>query len=448
MDHNDANNARENGHVGGLQLSKERLRLTEFELLNNQLDFVVENSLFYRKKFGARKAGSIRLSSLDELQELPFTTKEEVRECIELVPPLGSHLCVPPEKIIQIQASSGTTGRPSYIAYTKKDLDVICDMQARCFRSAGFLPGDVTLHAFAMSRGYAGGLPMVQAAMFMGCTVLPIGSETGVEKLLRIIADQRPVAIYGPPSFIEYLGSQAEAVLGLPARDLSIRKILVGSEPGGGLPETRRRLQDIWGARSREMYGLSDLGLGFWAEGESTDGMDFHGQGYLLVELIDPSTGKIIPATAGAKGELVYTSLQHEAMPLVRFRSRDLVEIRASDENLPLPGTRIKVLGRTDDMLICRGINVYPGAVQDVINGFKPETTGRFRIVLNFAGHSTNEPLPLHVEVVPGADDSLAERVEETIRSVLSFKARVTLVPDGYYGPLSTAKPVLIERKQ
>jgi phenylacetate-CoA ligase len=416
--------------------------------LRRQMSYVLACSDFYREKFKEIGVTIDDIESLESLERLPFTEKDELRASLDAHPPLGSHLCVAPSEIAQLQASSGTTGKPSYVAFSQRDLQMVCEMTARCFFAGGLRPGDMVIHTFAMSRGFVGGLPMNQSLAHLGAAVLPIGAESGVERLLGVIADQRPAGLIGAPSFVGFLGEQAETVLGRPASELGVRHIVVGSEPGGGLPRTRARIERIWGATVREMYGLSDLGNSFWGESLDAEGMHFMGQGYLHVELIDPDSGRPLPMEKGVVGELVYTALEREAMPLVRFRSRDQVMVIDTQPVGARLSPRVRVLGRTDDMLVCRGVNVYPSALQDVINGLKPLTTGLFKILVDFPGHSTDRPLRLSVEsdAAGSADQNVAERVASTVKDRLNVKVVVEIVPGGTYQSPASRKPVLIER--
>ncbi len=429
-------------------MNQEELQALHFRKLKKELSYVSAFSDFYRYKFAEAGVGPGSVETLADLSRLPFTEKDEIRASLESHPPLGWHLCVPRDEVIQVQASSGTTGKPCYFAYTENDLAMVCELTARCFFAAGFRPGDLVLHAFAMARGFVGGLPMAQSMAYMGLSVLPIGAESGVERLLQVIADQKPAGVIGAPSFIGYMGEQAETVLGRPAHELGIRKILVGSGPGGGQPQTRARLERIWGAQIREMYGMSDLANSFYAEGPVPDGMHFLGQGHIHAELIDPLSAEVLPQEKGVEGELVYTALDREAMPLIRFRSRDHVRILGNGPLNARTGVRIRVMGRTDDMLICRGINVYPSALQDIVTHLKPMTTGLFKIIVDFPGHSTDRPLRIRVErgTSGTSDDVIAERVSASVRRLVGIRVAVELVPAGTFASPSSTKPMLIER--
>jgi hypothetical protein len=171
-------------------LSAEEMRSLHLGKLRKQMDYVCSRSDFYKDKFRSTGFRPEHLKSLEDLAALPFTEKDELRASLDAHPPLGRHLCAAPEEVVQLQASSGTTGKPSYIAYSAKDLRMVCDMTARCFFAAGLRKGDKVLHSFAMSRGFVGGLPMAQSLHHLGATVLPIGAEAGVERLLRVIEDQ------------------------------------------------------------------------------------------------------------------------------------------------------------------------------------------------------------------------------------------------------------------
>ncbi|SLN66749.1 phenylacetate--CoA ligase family protein [Oceanibacterium hippocampi] len=411
--------------VGSTEL--DRLHLNR---LNEQLSYLARQSPFYRRKFEevGRRAGPLK--SLEELAEFPFTDKAEIRDSLASSPPLGEHCAAPLDTVVQRQVSSGTTGVPSYMAYTERDLESVSEMQARCFYAAGFRPRNLVLHAFAMSKGFVGGLPMCQAVAYMGMSLLPVGAESGAERIIQIIRAQRPAAVFGAPSFLEYLGEFCNSSGGGQASDLSIERIVVGSEIGGGVPATRAKLETLWGASVREMYGLSDLANGFWAECRFGQGMHFTGQGFIHPELVDPGTLQPIPLTSGAIGELVYSALGREATPLLRFRSYDLIEVVGEDCPCGRTSPQIRVLGRTDDMFIVRGINVYPSALKDVLNSLSPVATGKFRIVKNFKGHSTAQPLHLKVEVT-GDFQAAARQIETALKARLNIRAKVEPLEKG-----------------
>jgi phenylacetate-CoA ligase len=284
----------------------------------------------------------------------------------------------------------------------------------------------------------------------MGIVDIPIGAAAGAERLLRVQADQRPNLLIGTPHFLAYLAEQAPAVVGQKASELGVRALSVGGEPGAGLPAVRQNLEALWGATAREMLGGTDIACTYWGECEAADGMHFLSPDLMVAELIDPATGERVEPVAGAEGELVYTALRRQASPLLRFRTRDHVVVTGTDCSCGRTGYKVRCVGRTDDMLIVRGINLFPSAVKDLILGLRPEATGEMRIRVEFEGHSTQQPLPLVVEYSEGLDaaqqDALRARTEERVRSALNVKTVVELVPEGTLRRPDHVKVALIER--
>ena len=416
--------------------------------LREQLAHLGARSAFYRDKIGPDALAAVR--GVDDLAGLPFTEKQELRDSLAAAPPLGHHVAADPSEIVQIQASSGTTGSPSYVGLTAGDVRTWCELGARALYANGFRPGDRMLHGFGMSKGFVGGIPVVQIAQYMGVVDIPVGAEAGVERLLRVQADQRPELLIGTPHFLSYLAEQAPAVVGLPARELGVRAMSVGGEPGGGQPAIRENLEALWGATSREMLGGTDIACTYWGECEAADGMHFLSPDLMVAELVDPDTGDRVEPVEGATGELVYTALQRRASPLLRFRTRDHVVVTGTDCRCGRTGYKVRCVGRTDDMLIVRGINLFPSAVKDLVLGLRPETTGEMRIRADFEGHSTQKPLPVVVEhasdLAAERHDDLRRTVEDRVRSALNVKTVVELVPEGTLKRPDHVKVALVER--
>lgn len=423
-------------------------RLNETRL-QEQLDYLFAESDFYRQKLDEAGVKRSQVKSGAHLAELPFTDKQEIRESLLEAPPLGRHLAAPLEDVIQIQSSSGTTGMPTYVAATRADVETWNTMGARVFYANGLRPGDRVLHAYAMSRGFVGGLVNVQHLQHLGCCEIPFGAESGTEKLLTSARHLTPPALVATPSMAVFLGGAAEDVVGVPARELSIRKISVGGEPIGG-EAVRRRIEELWNADVRDMMGGADFGSTYWAECEYKNGMHLCSQGAILVELINPETGEVVPAVEGAEGELTYTALQREASPLLRYRMGDIVQVVGNSCDCGRTGYRIKVRGRADDMLIVRGVNVYPAAIKEVVMQFVPETTGFMKVVLDFEGHSTASPLKLRVEfaggLAAGRLPQLGTEIESRVRDLLTVRAQVDLVAEGEIERPGDRKEVLVER--
>ncbi|MEU6561560.1 phenylacetate--CoA ligase family protein [Nocardia nova] len=420
------------------------------ERLREQMEYLAARSDFYRAKFAEHGVDPAKVRTVADLAGLPFTEKQELRDSLAQTPPLGSHAAAAREEIVQIQASSGTTGSPSYVGLTRGDIETWSELGARALYANGFRPGDRLLHAFGMSKGFVGGLPVVQILQHMGIVDIPIGAEAGAERLLRVQADQRPDALIGTPYFLTYLAEQAPEIVGQKARDLGVRAISVGGEPGGGLPAVRQRLESLWGATAREMLGGTDIACTYWGECEAGEGMHFLSPDLMVAELIDPVSGDIVDPVEGAQGELVYTALRRRASPLLRFRTRDHVVVTGTGCACGRTGYKVRCVGRTDDMLIVRGINLFPSAIKQLVVEMQPETTGEMRIRADFEGHSTQRPLPLVVEYAagmsPDRQTALKAAIEDRVRSALNVKTIVELVPDGTLKRPDHVKVALVER--
>ncbi|KPQ08279.1 MAG: phenylacetate-CoA ligase [Rhodobacteraceae bacterium HLUCCA12] len=419
-------------------LARTALRRLQDRALRRQLGRLAQDSPFYQDKFAGIDLGAIR--GIGDLPRLPFTVKTELRESLHAAPPFGRHLGVPIAAVVQMQASSGTTGSPSYVALTESDVSAWAEMTARTLFACGIRPGDLVLHAFSMAKGFVGGVPMFQALQYMGAIDIPVGADGGVDRLLRACADLRPRAIIGTPNFLLHLAEQAPAIVGQPAHALGVRRLVVGGEPGGGIPAIRAQLERAWGARCCELLGGTDLGVAYWAECDHQSGMHMVCEDHIITELLDPDTGTVIAFETGATGELVYTAIGREASALVRFRSGDHVEVLGTDCPCGRSGPRIRCVGRTDDMLIVRGVNVFPSAIQSVIADMVPQTNGVMRVLRDFDGHATQAPLKVIVERGPDADPAddpaLKARIERHLRDALVFRADVRLTdPDTFDKP-------------
>lgn len=428
----------------------ERLREHESALLRAQLAHVGANSTFYREKFDAAGIDLASVTTVKDLRRLPFTEKEELRRSLAEHPPLGAHLAVPVTDLAQIQATSGTSGTPSYFGLTHHDLTVWGTAGARGFYAAGVRKGDLVLHGWGMSKGFAGGVPAVRVLQQLGCVVIPIGGEAGAERLLTVAASLRPKVFCTGPNFALHAGRIADEVLGRSAATLGVERIVVGGEPGGGVPEIRAQIERVWAATSCETLGNSDVVPMAFGECLERDGMHFIAQGLVHIELIDPETGEDVAFEPGASGELVLTALDRMASPLVRFRTRDHLEVLSTTCPCGRTGPRVRCVGRTDDMIIVRGINVWPSAVREIAVSFQPRLTGNLRIVADFEGHSTEQRLRVRVEHRADlSTDEVSEvegELERRITQVLAFRPRLELVPPGVLPEAGVNKTALVER--
>ncbi|MGH3112135.1 MAG: phenylacetate--CoA ligase family protein [Gaiellaceae bacterium] len=256
----------------------------------------------------------------------------------------------------------------------------------------------------------------------------------------------RPEAAVFTPSYAAHLVEWA-AERDVDLRGSSVERVLVAGEPGGGEPAFRAKLEEGWGARVTKAMGIGDIGVSLWGECEEQAGMHLGARGFVHAELIEPETGVALELDDDATGELVLTHLRHRGAPLLRFRTRDHVQVRTSPCKCGRTSPRHRCIGRTDDMLIVRGVHVFPSAVREVVSAFDPQVSGHILVRPQAPGVKQDPPLPVSVELARGAtaDDALAEAIRERLRSVLVVQTRVDLVP---WGSLrrSDYKSTLVER--
>ncbi len=425
------------------------IRRLQQEKLQQQLAYLQHSSTFYREKFHRAGLSFEVIRTIEDLSAVPFTLKQELRDSLKAAPPFGQHQAAALSDIIQMQASSGTTGSPSYVALTESDAEMWHESSARSLFACGIRPGDLVLHGFSMSKGFVGGIPIFQAIQYMGAIDIPIGADGGIDRLLTAGGDLRPRSMVGTPNFLLYL-AEAAAAAGSDPRRFGVERLVVGGEPGGGIPALRQRIETAWNAKVCELMGGTDLGVIYWAECDHQRGMHMVAPDYILVELIEPESGAVLPIEEGARGELVYTALGRRASPLLRFRSGDHIVVTGTDCACGRTGPMIRCFGRTDDMLIVRGVNLFPSAVQDVVSAMEPRTNGVMRIVADFPGHSTQQNLKVLVERGPatpqGSALALREEVEKRVRNALSVKVDVRIVPPDSFEKPGAKKVALVLR--
>jgi phenylacetate-CoA ligase len=395
-----------------------------------QLAYLFERSAFYREKLAAAGFASERAAGgLADIAELPLTEKHEIRATCTPNDPIGTHLCAPPSEIVRIYSTSGTTGAPSYIPLTAGDLENWVTVSARSYAASGVAAGQRIVSTYNAGP-FASGAALA-AFERIGLCHIPVGSGSS-ERLLRAVELLRPQAAVLTPSYAAYLVEWA-AERDVDLRGASVERVLVAGEPGGGEPAFRAGLGDGWGARVTEAMGIGDIGVSLWGECEEQDGMHLGARGFVHAELIEPETGVALEMDDGASGELVLTHLRHRAAPLLRFRTRDHVLVRTGPCNCGRTSPRVRCIGRTDDMLIVRGVNVFPSAVREVVSTFGPEVTGHILVRPRAPGVKQEPPLPVSVELAQGATASpaLAEAIGDSLRNALVVQARVDLVPWG-----------------
>jgi phenylacetate-CoA ligase len=409
-----------------------------------QLAYLFERSAFYRSKLGAAGIeGADGAGGLGEIGRLPLTDKSEVRDTVTAGNPFGSHLCAEPAELVRIYSTSGTTGTPSFIPLTAGDLENWVRGSARSYAASGVGAGQRIVSTYSAGPFVAGAA--LAAFDLIGLCHVPVGTGN-TERLVAAIDRLRPEVAVLTPSYAAYVAEwAADRGLDLPAS--SVERVLVAGEPGGGEPAFRAKLEQGWDAKVTEAMGIGDIGISLWGECEEQDGMHLGARGFVHAELIDPRSGDAVELADGASGELVLTHLRHRAAPLLRFRTRDHVVVRTTPCPCGRTGPRIRCVGRTDDMLIVRGVNVFPAAIREVVGGFAPRVSGNILVRPSSPGVKQDPPLPVAVELAQGsdADPSLAEAIRDRLRAVLVVQASVELVPWGSLAR-SDYKAKLVER--
>lgn len=408
-------------------VSWDRLRETQLAALREQLHRLRTASEFYRKRL--EEVDIEGIDSAADMTEIPLLEKDDLRQSLSQDPPLGEHACADFGEVIQTQASSGTTGRPTYVGVSERDLQEWCETVAEVFRTNGMEPGESCIHALGLSKGFVGGIPVLQGLEELGVNVLPIGAEAGPERLLGVVDDLEPENLVATPNFARYLGRQAPSVLGKNASELPIQRVSCGGEPG--LDAMREELASLWGADVKQIMGATEIAPAYFAECERNNLHMVRPDRY-LPELIDPETEEPLEWVEGTTGEIVMTTLKREVTPMLRYRLGDVVTVEETDCPCERTMPSIHCHGRTDDMLIVRGVNVFPSAIQDVLTDAELPISGVFRIQKSFEGHSTEGRLPLIVECEDGYEaesEDIGMVLTDLLQSRLAVATDVEMVP-------------------
>ncbi len=409
-------------------MPREQVRALQLERLRAQLARVAARSPFYADLWAEHGFDPAAVTSLEGFAA-PFTTKEMLRDSQLDSPPLGRHAAVGMDEVVRVHASSGTTGRPSYVGITARDHEDWTEVVSRVLYCEGMRPDDVVVHAFGLGF-FVGGLPLKDATERIGATFVPIGTGSS-DRVVQSIRDLGGTVLMSTPSFATHLAEHCRDRLGTEPRELGLRKLLLGAEPGASIPGVRARLEADYGAVVGDGMGNADVFPIYLATCPEQDGLHLCAEDQLLTEVVDPETGERLEWAEGVEGELVVTHLQRECVPLVRFRVRDRVVVTGLDCPCGRTSPRLRCVGRTDDLLFVAGVNVWPSAVKDVVASMQPRTTGAMQIVLADAGPVVRPPLRVQVEYGPDEEDleELRGTVERALRDRLVVRATVDLVP-------------------
>lgn len=416
--------------------SIDELRSVQLERLKLTLAQVYERSPVYRKKFADHGVHPDDLNSLDDLARFPFTTKQDLRDNY----PWGI-FCVPMEQVVRVHASSGTTGKPTVVGYTRQDIDIWADVMARSIYAAGGRARDKVHVAYGYGL-FTGGLGAHYGAERLGCTVIPMsGGQT--EKQVQLIHDFDPDLIMTTPSYMLNIADEMDRQ-GVDPHHLSLRCGLFGAEPWTN--SMRQELELRLGIDALDIYGLSEvMGPGVAQEClETKDGLTIW-EDHFYPEIIDPQTGAVL--ADGELGELVFTSLSKEAMPIIRYRTRDLTRL--------LPGTARpmrrmdKIVGRSDDMLIIRGVNVYPSQIEEHILAIAA-LAPHYLIEVSRSGHMDTVTIQVECKLATAAADKEAAglSLRHRIKSYVGISTKV-VVRDAGQVPRSEGKAKrVVDRRQ
>ncbi len=411
-------------------------------------------SQFYRDRFDEADIDPSTIRTIEDLNRLPiFVTPDIHRRAQEISlarhgHPYSTFLCADPADIVSVSSTSGTTGTPALYPFTARDVEITNQLWQRAARFVGVRPGDVVIQGFGLSM-YLAGIPLVRALELFGATVIPVGAEAGSEKLLRMIATTTPRVLACTPSYAEHLIERAPDVLGREAADLGVELILCAGEPGAGLREVRSKLESGWNARVIDVLGGAHGIMMASSAAAEYQGMYVLGDDFSVSDqLVDPVTKEAVEPVDGAIGERVKTSLEWQGAPPLRYSVGDVYQVLTSAPPEGPEGLRIKVLGRVDDLLIIKGVKLYPAAVKNLINGFVPEVTGEVRIVLDGPPPRVTPPLRLEVEQGTALDaDAAADlkaRLANAMHQRLTVRPEITLVPAGSL-PRTAHKQKLID---
>ena len=405
-------------------LPREALEALQFKRLQQVVNRVYHSVGFYKKFFD--KAGVVPddIKTLDDLKRFPFTTKQDLRDNY----PFGM-FATPMSNVVRLHASSGTTGRSTVVGYTKRDIDTWAELVARCLVAANLTKNDIIHNAYGYGL-FTGGLGLHYGAEKLGASLIPM-SGGNTKRQLMILQDFGPTAICCTPSYALNLAEQGEA-MGIDMRSLKLRVGIFGAEPWS--EEMRQAIEKAFDIKALNIYGLSEImGPGVSMEcSDAREGMHIF-EDHFLVETINPETGEVLPP--GEQGELVFTTLTKEAFPLIRYRTRDISHLYTAPCRCGRTSYRMdRVMGRSDDMLIIRGVNVFPSQIEAVlvaIEGLEPH----YQLIVDRVG--TLDTLEVQVEVTESqfvnADEvkvlqKLEKMILKDMKDYLGITAKIKLV--------------------
>jgi phenylacetate-CoA ligase len=405
-------------------LPREVLEALQLKRLKQVVQRVYHTVGFYRRVFDEAGVTPDDIKTLDDLKRFPFTTKQDLCDNY----PFGM-FAVPMSSVVRLHASSGTTGRSTVVGYTKRDIDTWSELMARCFVAAGLTKNDIIHNAYGYGL-FTGGLGAHYGAEKLGASVIPM-SGGNTKRQIMILQDFGPTAICCTPSYALNLAEQGKA-MGVDMRSLKLRVGIFGAEPWS--EKMRQEIENVLGIKALDIFGLSEImGPGVAMEClEGRHGMHIF-EDHFLVETINPETGEVLPP--GEEGELVFTTITKEAFPLVRYRTRDLSRLIMEPCRCGRTLHRMdRVMGRSDDMLIIRGVNVFPSQIEAIllaIKGVEPH----YQLIVDRAGNLDTLEIQVEVgeQVFANADEvkvlqNMERQIAKDIKDYLGVSAKIKLV--------------------
>lgn len=421
---------------------REKLRAIQSERLAQMVERIYFNVPFYRKKLQEKGIEPGDIKSVDQLKDLPFTTKADLRDNY----PFGL-FTVPQNEIVRLHASTGTTGKPTVVGYTRRDIQTWSEVVARSLTMAGVGKTDIMQIAYGYGL-FTGGLGIHYGAEKVGASVIPI-SGGNTKKQLQLMVDFGSTVLACTPSYAAFLGESLEKE-GFSTKDIKLKVGIFGAEPWTN--ELRKQIESLLNIKAFDIYGLSEvIGPGVSMECECQNGMHIF-EDHFIPEIIDPETLEVLPY--GELGELVFTTVTKEAMPLLRYRTRDLTRLHAEKCSCGRTLVRMeKCVGRSDDMLIIRGVNVFPSQIESVLLEMS-ETTPNYQLVVERENNLDTLTVNVEINNQFWSDEireleNLKKQISHNITSIIGVHAKINLVePMSIARSEGKAQRVIDKRKQ
>ena len=405
-------------------MPRPELEALQLQRLKDMVAYAYENTVYYKRAFDEAGVAPGDLQTLADIAKFPFCDKKTERETQHVGTFFGEMCSVPEEEVVFMATSSGSTGVPTVSPFTQEDFDLWQDTEARLFWQAGMRPNDRYVHALNFAL-YVGG-PDVIGAQRLGALAIWVGAVPS-DRLLFVLKQYQPTVIWTSPSYAWHLGEVAKEKGYDPRTDFNIHTIIVAGEAGGSITSTREAIENLWGAKVVDFYGLSDIYGACAAMCDAKDGLHII-EDQILVEVVDPVTGEVLPD--GERGEIVYTTLKKRARPMIRFRSGDIGHVNRETCECGRTMTRIYIQGRKDEMFIVSAVNVFPSDIEYIVRNDKG-LSGEYLIRVYDENYTTR--YEVSVERVFGSDepyDEIAKRVENELKTHTGVRPAKVLVFD------------------